>query len=244
ALERFSQSHVAVVGVVGVGSWSVEALARSGVGKITLCALDEICISNVNRQLHAADGQIGRQKTEVMAERAKSINPDIQVRIVPRFFSSRSVAEFFKESMDGVIDAIDTTAHKALLLAETHCREIFTVSCGAAGGRRDPTRIRVTDLAFSGKDPLLHQVRRSLRRDHGFPNVPQGTKPQAMGIDAVFSDEAPVMIACESNQAHEEAPKSSRKLSCESGFGSVTHVTAAFGLTAAGRVLEFLARSA
>ena len=240
ALERFLSARVAVIGVGGVGSWAVESLARSGVGNLTLVDLDEICVTNVNRQLHAMDGQIGRQKTEAMADRAQAIHPAADVTIVPRFFTESSAAEILDAGFDAVIDAIDSTRHKALLLAECRRRGIFTVTCGGAGGRRDPTRIRVTDLAYSGKDPLLHQLRRTLRNDHGFPKTPLGSKPESLGIDAVFSDEPQVFSTCDGGVSEERPETGGQRLGCASGFGSVTHVTAAFGLTAAGRVLERL----
>lgn len=241
ALERFLTARVAVIGVGGVGSWAVESLARSGIGKLTLVDLDEICITNVNRQLHAMDGQIGRQKTEAMAERARAIHPAADVTIVPKFFNEATAAEILAGGFDAVIDAIDSTSHKALLLAACRERGIFTVTCGGAGGRRDPTRIRVADLAYSGKDPLLHQLRRSLRRDHGFPKTPLGRKPEPLGIDAVFSDEPQVFIQCDGSVSEDRPDTGGQRLGCTSGLGSVTHVTAAFGMTAAGRVLERLA---
>lgn len=240
ALDRFLNARVAVIGVGGVGSWAVESLARSGVGKLTLVDLDEICVTNVNRQLHAMDGQIGRQKTEAMADRARAIHPDAEVRIVPRFFNESSAAEILEPGFDAVIDAIDHTRHKALLLAECRRRGIFTITCGAAGGRRDPTRIRVADLAYSGKDALLHQLRRSLRSDFGFPKTPQGSMPEPMGIEAVFSDEPPVYSQCDGEVSMERPDDGAGRLGCANGFGSVTHVTAAFGMIAAGRVLENL----
>ena len=233
-----------MVGVGGVGSWAVESLARSGIGKLTLVDLDEICITNVNRQLHAMDGQIGRQKTEAMAERARAINPQAEVNVVQRFFNESSASEILETGFDAVIDAIDHTRHKALLLAECWQRGIFTVTCGAAGGRRDPTRIRVTDLAFSGKDPLLHQLRRCLKHEFGFPKTPLGKKPDPLGIEAVFSDEPPVFATCDGGISTEREDPGDRRLGCESGLGSVTHVTAAFGMTAAGRVLERIATNA
>ena len=244
ALERFLGARVAVIGVGGVGSWAVESLARSGVGNLTLVDLDEICVTNVNRQLHAMDGQIGRQKTEAMADRAQAIHPTADVTIVPRFFTESSAAEILDAGFDAVIDAIDTTRHKALLLAECRRRGIFTVTCGGAGGRRDPTRIRVADLAYSGKDPLLHQLRRSLRNDHGFPKTPLGSKPEPLGIDAVFSHEPQMFSTCDGGVSTERPDTGGQRLGCASGFGSVTHVTAAFGLTAAGCVLEMLAARA
>ena len=245
ALERFLSARVAVIGVGGVGSWAVESLARSGIGNLTLVDLDEICITNVNRQLHAMDGQIGRQKTEAMADRAQAIHPAANVTIIPRFFTETSACGILDAGFDAVIDAIDTTRHKALLLAECRRRGLFAVTCGGAGGRRDPGRIRVADLAFSGKDPLLHQLRRTLRRDHGFPKTPLGDKPEPLGIEAVFSDEPQVFSQCDGTVS-DDRPDSSgdRRLGCASGFGSATHVTAVFGMTAAGRVLDHLAARA
>ncbi len=242
ALDRFLGAHVAVIGVGGVGSWAVESLARSGIGKLTLVDLDEICVTNVNRQLHAMDGQIGRQKTEAMAERARAIHPECDVTVVPRFFTERSAEAILAAGFDALIDAIDSTAHKAFLLAECSRRGLITVTCGGAGGRRDATRIRVTDLAFSGKDPLLHQVRKLLRSSHGFAKVPMGVKPEPMGIEAVFSDEPQVFQQCDGSVGCERPESGSQRLSCESGLGTVTHVTAAFGMIAAGRVLERLAQ--
>lgn len=241
ALQRFHTAHVAIVGIGGVGSWAVESLARSGIGKLTLIDLDEICLTNINRQLHAMDGQIGRPKTEAMAERVRAINPDAQITIEPTFFHARTAERLLAPGFDAVIDAIDDTANKALLLAELHRRHIPAVTCGGAGGRRDATRIRVADLAFTGKDPLLHQVRRKLRREHGFPAVPLGSKPVAMGIDAVFSDEAPVYLQCDGSVSCERPEDTPSRLTCATGMGTATHVTAAFGMIAAGQVLERLA---
>ncbi|MDP3851766.1 MAG: tRNA threonylcarbamoyladenosine dehydratase [Luteolibacter sp.] len=241
ALERFLRARVAVIGVGGVGSWAVESLARSGVGNLTLVDLDEICLSNVNRQLHAMDGQIGRQKTEAMADRTRAIHPLADVMIVPKFFNESTASEILAAGFDAVLDAIDSTRHKALLLAECHRRGIFTVTCGGAGGRRDPTRIRVTDLAYSGKDQLLHQLRRSLRHDFGFPKTPMGRKPEPLGIEAVFSDEAQVYAQCDGTVSEQRPDAGGERLGCASGLGSATHVTAAFGMTAAGRVLAHLA---
>jgi len=245
ALERFHRAHVAVVGIGGVGSWAVEALARSGIGKLTLVDLDEICETNINRQLHAMNGQIGRQKTEAMAERVRAIHPGCEVTVVQGFFKEATADSIMAGGFEAVIDAIDTRAHKALLLAECRKRGIHVVTCGAAGGRRDPTRIRVEDLAFSGKDPMLQQLRRTLRRDHGFAKAPDGGKPEAMGIEAVFSEEEPWYAACDGEVTRERPEDATGKggpvLGCDWGLGSATHVTASFGQIAAGRVLEWLA---
>lgn len=241
ALERFLRARVAVIGIGGVGSWAVEALARSGIGHLTLVDLDEICVTNVNRQLHAMDGQIGRQKTESMAERVRAIHPGCEIEVVPAYFNERTAATILEPGFDGLLDAIDSTRHKALLLAECRRRGIPAVTCGGAGGRRDPTRIRVTDLAFSGKDPLLMQLRRCLRRDHGFPKVPPDRDPEPLGIEAVFSDEPPVYAQCDGSVSPIRPDDAEVRLNCVTGLGTATHVTACFGLIAAGRMLERLA---
>lgn len=245
ALARFHAAHVAVVGIGGVGSWAVEALARSGIGRLTLVDLDEICETNINRQLHSMDGLIGRQKTEVMAERIQAIHPECEVAVVPKFFKEATADEILDNDFDALIDAIDTRAHKALLLTECVKRGIHVVTCGAAGGRRDPTCIQVEDLAYSGKDAMLQQLRRTLRRDHGFPKAPDGGKPEPMGIEAVFSAEAPWYVQCDGevsrDKSTENSPKDGPVLGCDWGMGSVTHVTASFGQISAGRVLEYLA---
>jgi tRNA A37 threonylcarbamoyladenosine dehydratase len=244
ALERFLGARVAVIGIGGVGSWAVEALARSGIGKLVLVDLDEICVTNVNRQLHAMDGQIGRQKTAAMAERARAIHPACEATVFEGFFNERTAATILDGSLDGVIDAIDSLAHKALLAAECRRRGLPLVICGAAGGRRDATRLRVTDLARSGKDPLLHQLRRKLRESHGFPKTPVGSAPPLLGIDAVYSDEPPLFPQCDGTVSDERPDGVGLRLACETGYGTATHVTASFGLVAAGRMLERLAAGA
>ena len=240
ALEVFSASRVVVVGVGGVGSWAVEALARSGIGKICMVDLDEICITNVNRQLHAMDGQIGRQKTAAMAERVRAINPGCELEVMEKFFTKRSVEEVLGGKIDGVIDAIDSMEHKALLVAECKARGMAVVTCGGAGGKSDATRIKVRDLAFSGKDALLHQLRKTLRKEHGFPAVAMGTLPQAMGIAAVFSDEPSVYPTECGEVSPVREPSAEMRLSCETGYGTAAHVTGTFGLVAAGAMLDLL----
>ncbi|MFT3989832.1 MAG: tRNA threonylcarbamoyladenosine dehydratase [Luteolibacter sp.] len=241
ALERFLGARVAVIGVGGVGSWAVEALARSGIGHLTLVDLDEICLTNVNRQLHAMDGQIGRQKTDAMADRIRAIHPACEVEILHTFFTGRNADSILDSGFDAVIDAIDSLKHKALLIAGCHRRGLITVTCGGAGGRRDPSRIRVADLAFSGKDPLLGQLRRTLRSDHGFPKFPQGVKPDPLNIDAVFTDEPAFFPQNDGSVSCERPADSDLRLNCNSGYGTAAHVTASFGFFAAGRVLEKLA---
>lgn len=240
ALAAFVEARVVVVGIGGVGSWTVEALARSGIGKIRMVDLDEICLTNVNRQLHAMDGQIGRQKTAAMADRVRAINPACELEIIEGFFTERSVETVLGGEISGVIDAIDSMNHKALLIAECKRRGLPVITCGGAGGKRDATRISVRDLAFCGKDALLHQLRKNLRKDHGFAPVPNGSKPQPMGIPAVFSEESPVYPGSNGEVSCQRPDDSDMRLNCVTGYGSVTHVTATFGLVAVGAMLDLL----
>ena len=142
-----------------------------------------------------------------------------------------------------VVDAIDAISKKALLLAECMKRQIPVITCGGAGGRRDPTRIRVADLTLTAGDPLLMQTRKHLRKLHGFPKAVTNQKPVPFGIEAVYSDEAPVFPQCDGTVSREKPENPSLRLTCESGFGTVASVTGAFGLTAATRVLERLSQT-
>ncbi len=243
ALDRFLRARVLVVGIGGIGTWTVEALARSGIGSITLVDLDEICVTNINRQLHAADGQIGRLKTTAMAERVRAIHPACEVIELARFFTETSADEILSPGFDMVVDAIDAITKKALLLAECVKRQIPVITCGGAGGRRDPTRIRVSDLTLTTGDPLLMQTRKHLRKLHGFPKAVTNQIPTPFDIEAVYSDEAPVYPQCDGTVSPEKPENPSLRLTCESGFGTAASVTGVFGLTAATRVLERLSRA-
>jgi len=243
ALERFSQARVAIVGIGGVGSWTVEALARSGVGHLTLIDLDEICLSNVNRQLHAMDGQIGRLKTTAMANRIRAINPDATIAEKQTFYSEKNAEELLGAGFDVVIDAIDAVRQKCHLIATCKQRGIPIVTCGAAGGRRDPSRIQVADLALTSQDALLLQARKNLRTHHGFPKAPTGKKVRKFGVTAIFSSEAPVFPQTDGSVSCERPEGSNLRLNCESGYGTATPVTATFGLIAAAQALEILSRT-
>ncbi|MBI5386086.1 MAG: tRNA threonylcarbamoyladenosine dehydratase [Verrucomicrobia bacterium] len=227
-LERLRRAHVCVVGLGGVGSWAVEALARSAVGTLTLIDLDDVCVSNVNRQLHALDGAIGRPKVEVMAERARAINPDCTTCPVAEFFSEANADQMLATPFDFVIDAIDGPSNKALLIAKCRERGLRIVASGGAAGRRDPTAIRVADLAFSSHDRLLSQVRRVLRRFRGFP---RGEQP--FGVDCVFSAEPPLFPQQDGSVCGTRDPEAPVQIDCEHGLGTATFVTGAFGFAAA-----------
>lgn len=184
-LVRLRAAHVAVVGLGGVGSWTVEALARTGVGSLTLVDPDVVQLTNFNRQLPALDVNLGRLKAEVLAERVRTINADCRVTVVPEAFGPDNAERLLAPGFQMLVDAIDSPSRKAWLIAGCRDRVIPVLTAGGAGGRRDPTQVRVADLAASSHDPLLGQVRRLLRRHHGFP---RGSKP--FGVECVFSTEA------------------------------------------------------
>jgi tRNA A37 threonylcarbamoyladenosine dehydratase len=235
-LERLRRAHVCVVGMGGVGSWAVEALARSGVGRLTLVDLDEVCVSNVNRQLHALDGAVGRPKVEVMAERARAISPECVVRPLMDFFTTRNAEEILGEPYEGVLDAIDSVSDKCRLIALCRTRGIDLVTCGSAGGRRDATSVRVADLAFTSHDRLLLRVRDELRKQHGFP--PGRT---ALGIPCVYSAERPVFPQRDGSVGAKREAGAGVRLDCDTGLGTATFVTGAFGFVAAGLVVKRIA---
>jgi tRNA threonylcarbamoyladenosine dehydratase len=236
-LERLGRAHVCVVGLGGVGSWTVEALARSGIGELTLVDLDDVCISNVNRQLHALEGQLGKPKVEVLARRIQAINPDCAVHPLQCFFLKSNAEEILRPNFDAVVDAIDAPSLKCLLIALCRKREIAVVTAGGAAGRRDPTAIEVTDLAFSSHDRLLHEVRRRLRRRYAFPRG-----DCAFGVDCVLSREEPVYPTDEGSVCAERPPAADLRLDCSSGFGTASFVTGTFGLVAASRAVEAILR--
>lgn len=231
ALTALAGARVGVVGVGGVGSWAVEALARSGVGHLTLIDLDQVAESNINRQIQALDGTLGQAKVTALAERIAGINPDAQVRCIEEFAEPDNLERVIDPSLDYLLDCIDGAHNKAALIA--HCQHIGLplVTVGGAGGTRDPTRLRVLDLAFTSQDPLLARTRQLLRARHGFPRDPK----RPFRVACVFSDQPriqPVAPGCDG------APGG--RLNC-AGYGSVVTVTAAFGLAAAAQVLERLA---
>ncbi len=235
-LQRLQSAHVCVIGIGGVGSWAVEALARSAVGAITLVDLDDVCVSNVNRQLHALDGTVGRPKVEVMAERVRAINPGGVVHAVQTFFTDANSAELLAPGFSYVIDAIDSPTKKAFLIGRCFERSIPVITVGGAAGRCDPTSVRVADLAFTSHDRLLTFVRRLLRRHHNFPRG-----EEAFGVDCVYSPEPPMYPQKDGTVCGTIDPDSGATMDCEHGMGTATFVTGAFGFAAASVVVRKIA---
>ena len=224
-------AHVAVVGVGGVGSWAAEALARSGVGQLTLIDLDHVSESNINRQVHALETTLGQAKVLAMRDRIALINPDCQVHCVEEFVEpgeSGNWPAVLPPGVHAVIDACDQVKAKTTMAAWARQTRSVFISVGAAGGKRHAHQVDIDDISLATHDPLLAQVRHRLRKDHGAPR--EGKK---MGVACVFSREAvvPPDASC--------AVEGDGTLNCH-GYGSVVSVTATFGQCAAGWVLDII----
>lgn len=239
---RLRGAHVAVVGLGGVGSWAAEALARSAIGRLTLIDYDHIAESNANRQIHALGDSFGRSKIEAMAERIVTINPVCKVHCIDEFVTPDN-AERLIGGFDAVLDCIDQVNAKAALIARGRQQAIPVYTCGAAGGRVDPTRIAFADLALASGDPLLASVRHRLRRAHGFPAAAaSGKRTAEFGVTAIFSPEPVRRPPGAGPEELEGKGRSSAGLAC-SGYGSSMVVTAAMGLVAAGQAMTNLVQA-
>lgn len=241
AYDYFQQSHVCVIGIGGVGSWCAESLARSGIGQITLIDMDDVCVTNTNRQIHALDGNIGKSKVDAMAERIKLINPNCQVHCIEDFITPENIPELLDTPFDYIIDAIDSLKPKAALVAwcKRNKRKVITV--GAAGGQMDPTQIQICDLARTERDPLAAKLRNFLRRHYNFTR----NDKRRFDIECVYSQEQlkyPQLDGTVSQKRRRGDTET--KMNCDTGFGASTVVTATFGFVAVGRVLEKLAQKA
>lgn len=229
-LAHLRKAHICVIGIGGVGSWVVEALARSGVGKLTLIDMDDICVTNINRQLPAMSGTIGKLKTEVMSERVKLINPECTVNIIDDFISPENQSDYLNRGYDYVIDAIDNVRTKASLIAYCKRNKINVITIGGAGGQTDPTQIQIVDLSKTIQDPLLAKVRSVLRKDYNFSQNPK----RKFNIDAVFSTQPLIFPQMT------EGCAISATMNCANGFGAATMITATFGFFAVSRVIDKL----
>jgi tRNA A37 threonylcarbamoyladenosine dehydratase len=240
ALERFRAAHVCVVGVGGVGSWIVEALARSAVGRLTLIDLDNVAESNINRQIQALSTTVGMPKIEALKQRIALINPYCEVELVEDFIDPDNIPQMIgTDRFDYVVDAIDSVKAKAALIAYCSQHAIPLIVIGGAGGQLDPTKIEVRDLARTEQEPLLKKVRKILRARYGFA---RGEKNK-YHIDAVFSMEPLRYPESGDGDACEVDANSITGLNC-AGFGSSMVVTATFGMVAAGHLLRKLAEEA
>ena len=228
---RIRAAHVVVVGVGGVGSWTAEALARSGVSRLTLIDMDHVAESNINRQIHALTSTVGQAKIEAMRDRIAEINPACVVNCIDEFVDPDNWQQLLPVDADAVIDACDQIKAKAEMAAHARKTRQCFISVGAAGGKRMAHLVDIADLAATTHDPLLSQLRYRLRKQHGAPK-----DGKRMGVTCVFSREA---VAPPDASCSIEGGDGS--LNCH-GYGSVVAVTATFGQCAAGWVLDQLAR--
>ena len=234
AVELFQGANICVIGIGGVGSWAAEALARSAVGTITLIDLDDICITNTNRQIHALEGNIGESKVAVMAQRVKQINPDCRVVEVEDFITRDNIPELIGPQFDYVIDCIDSVKEKAALIAFCKRYKIPVITVGGAGGQTDPTRIEITDLSKTNHDPLAAKVRSFLRRHYRFSK-----SGRRFAVDCVYSTEQLVYPQSDGSVCQQKTvTEGNTRLDCSGGFGASTCVTATFGFVAVSRVLQ------
>ncbi len=235
ALTQLYNSHLVVVGLGGVGSWAAEALARTGVGKLTLIDLDDICITNSNRQLLALDSTLGQSKVSVLGARLRAINPGICLDLQQDFLTVNNLADLIPDKAQVVLDAIDSSRVKAALAAYCSYHKKRLVMAGASGGRRDPSRIAQADLGLVQGDALLAKVRNHLHRHHHFA----ANKGRKFRIDAIYSTE-PV----HKPQPPEScATASGTRLDCDGGLGSATMVTGTFGFWMAHQAIARLLQS-
>jgi tRNA threonylcarbamoyladenosine dehydratase len=232
AQKFFSDAHVLLIGVGGVGSWVAEALARSGVGEITLVDLDDICVSNINRQVHALHSTVGKIKIDVLAERLMDINPNLKLHLHHTYFSEKNAMALFETRYQGVIDACDDFSAKILLCQIAFEKKIHLLTIGAAGGKTDPSLIRSGDLTESKNDKLLSRIRKKLRQDHNFP------REDVFNIQCIYSMERAVYPTADGCLTY-ESRRDGAKLDCETGFGSASFVTGSFAFFAVSSMFKY-----
>lgn len=233
AIAKLKNSKVAVFGIGGVGSFTVEALARCGVGNLTLIDDDNVCLTNINRQIHATTKTVGKPKVEVMRDRVLEINPKAKVEALQKFYSSDTGDELFNQQYDYVVDAIDTVSGKIDLVVRCSSMGIPIISSMGAGNKLDPTKFVVTDIYKTSIDPLAKVMRKELR------------KRNIQSLKVVYSTEEPIKVEQESDASCKVncicPPGSARTCSSRHQVpGSVSFVPSVVGLIMAGEVIKDL----
>jgi tRNA A37 threonylcarbamoyladenosine dehydratase len=236
AAKEIAKLHIAVIGLGGVGSWAVEALARTGVGKITLVDYDTVSLGNINRQLAALSSTVEQKKHAVLAARIGDINPDCEVVVIDDFITIANMQQCLsaEREYDCVIDAIDSIKFKAAMIYTCHRCKIPIITTGGAGGLTDPTAVQVSDLSRTYNDPLAAKVRGALRRDYGFTR----NAKRSFRVECVFSSQQPVYPQTDGSVGREKPGLHGVSLDCRFGYGSAIFVTATFGNVAAYRAIE------
>ena len=232
-MAKIRQARILIIGIGGVGSWVAEALARTGIGFMTLVDLDDVCVTNINRQIHALNGTVGKFKVDVMKERVALINPFCEVDTKQCFFSPKNLSEIFDKDYDFVVDACDDFTNKCHLIDYCRKNKVPLVVMGGAGGKTDPLQIRVTDMASSANDRLLAKLRKKLRQDFAFPLETAGD----FGVWSVWSHERAVYPTADGCVTH-KAPGIAKNMDCSEGFGSASFVTGAFAFITSSLVIK------
>lgn len=238
--QALSKKHVVIVGIGGVGSWAAEALARNGIGELTLIDHDDISISNINRQIHSMDSTLDQAKVDVMHNRIMDINPDCQCNAIDDMLVTKNMSKYLDGKIDFVVDAIDSVRFKTDLIYHCKRNKIPIITTGGAGGLTDPTCIKIADLTLTTNDPLAAKVRHNLRSKYGWSR----TKGRRFGIKCVYSTQQPVYPDAGGGVTQSKPGKAGVTLDCESGYGSTSTVTASFGMAAAAYVTNKLANVA
>lgn len=233
-LLNLQSAHIVVVGVGGVGSWAVEALARNAVGKITMIDMDVVSESNINRQLPAMTSTIGKDKTRVLKERIEQINPDCHVDIIDDFVTVENTQKIVPLDVDYVLDCIDNYRVKAAMIAHCNRNKTPILTVGGAGGQCDPMRIQQVDLSRTQHDALFAKTRKLLRQDYDFARNPK----RSFGVPCVYSDEQAVYPDGEGGVTKQKPDSVGTGLSCASGVGSSMQVTASFALRAVAKIVQ------
>ena len=234
AFDDLSRLSICVVGLGGVGSWTAEALARTGVGSITMIDHDDISASNINRQLHALQNTVDSSKVDTMRDRLLQINPAARIVAEDDFLVEKNLEHYLCRDFDVVIDAIDNIRFKAAMIAYCRRQKIRIITTGGAGGRTDPLAVSVADLSRTWNDALAAKVRSRLRSDYGFTSNPK----RRFGIECVYSSEQPVYPDGTGSVSHAKPGVPGVRLDCDQGYGSVSFVTGTFGLVAASRAVR------
>jgi tRNA A37 threonylcarbamoyladenosine dehydratase len=236
AYARLNESCVYVVGIGGVGSWVVESLARSGVGEIRMADLDDICVTNTNRQVHTLSKTIGCSKIAVMAERCRQISENIRIRMDHVFITEKTLDAYVDSALSVIIDCGDSQSAKASLIAHAKRINVPIITVGAAGGRIDPANIKVRDLSKTNGDALLAAVRQTLRNRHGFSR----TLGKRFSVTAIYSDEQTRYFQPDGTIGQKKPSAGGNRLDCAGSLGAVTHVTASFAFHASAKAIDLM----
>ncbi len=231
-------SSVLIVGIGGIGTWAAEAIARTGIGEITLVDMDEVCVSNINRQLVALENNIGHSKTSIMCERIKLINPECKINNINNFFTAETATKILNKKYDCVIDCIDNPKNKSLLIAACKRTKTPIVVCGGSGGKRDLSKIKITDLNKAKGDHLINSVKELLIKDYNFP-----IQIKPFRIKCVYSDEQRFFPQKDGSVCTVKNDDINGKLDCATGFGAASFITGSFAFHAVNEAIQIILKN-